>query len=64
MDFATISNFFLSKSGSPINLASAKNYTITDYEKEKKNLNPTFVKAVDLLRECGFVNVEFTSARR
>ena len=37
---------------------------VIDYEKERNNLNPSFVEAVELLRRCGFINVEYTSKRR
>lgn len=58
-----ITNFFLSKSGKDMNL-SVQDCTFKDFEKEKNNLHADFVKAVELLRKCGFVNVEFTSSRR
>lgn len=44
--------------------ATAKQVPVVDYEKEKNNLDPNFVEAVELLRRCGFINVEFTSKRR
>ena len=56
--------FFESKSGKSINLATAKQVPVVDYEKEKNNLDPNFVEAVELLRRCGFINVEFTSKRK
>lgn len=43
---------------------SVDNIIVKDYEKEKERLYPYFVEAVEILRKCGFVNVEFTSARR
>ena len=43
---------------------SVDNIIVKDYEKEKERLHPYFVEAVEILRKCGFVNVEFTSARR
>ena len=58
------SEFFESKSGNTINLASAKQVPVNDYEKERNNLDPNFVEAVELLRRCGFINVELTSKRR
>ena len=66
MDFVTVASFFTSETGKPMNLASAKNYTVENYEeqKRKKSLPIDFVNAVELLRRCGFVNVEFTSSRR
>ena len=47
MDIA--SEFFESKSGNTINLASAKQVPVNDYEKERNNLDPNFVEAVELL---------------
>lgn len=63
-DMGIASEFFESKSGNTINLASAKQVPVNDYEKERGNLDPNFVEAVELLRRCGFVNVELTSKRR
>ena len=58
------SDFFESKSGKPINLATARQVDVIDYETQKDSLNLNFVKAVDLLQHCGFINVEYTSKRR
>lgn len=58
-----VASYFLSKSGKPMNL-SVKNRPFKDFEKEKNSLHSDFVKAVELLKECGFVNVELTSSRR
>ncbi|MBR1503102.1 MAG: hypothetical protein IJ618_04365 [Prevotella sp.] len=58
-----VASFFQSKSGKPMNL-SVKDCPFKDFEKEKNSLNSNFVKAVELLKECGFVNVELTSSRR
>lgn len=63
-NFKLIASFFHTLSGSHINLATAKNCEVNDFEKEKKTLPPDFVKAVEWLKQCGFINVEFTSARR
>ena len=63
-DMGIASEFFESKSGNTINLASAKQVPVNDYEKERNNLDPNFVEAVELLRRCGFINVEYTSKRR
>ena len=63
-DMGIASEFFESKSGNTINLASAKQVPVNDYEKERNNLDPNFVEAVELLRRCGFINAEFTSKRR
>ena len=61
-----ISSVFLSESEKEINLATAKNYIVDNFEEEKRKniLPPDFIRAVELLRKCGFVNVEFTSSRR
>ena len=37
---------------------------VDNYEEKKNALPPDFIRAVELLRKCGFVNVEFTSSRR
>lgn len=58
-----IASFFQSKSGKPMNL-SVQDCTFKDFDTDKNRLHPDFVKAVELLRKCGFVNVEFTSSRR
>ena len=63
-DMGIASEFFESRSGNAINLASAKQVPVNDYEKERNNLDPNFVEAVELLRRCGFINVELTSKRR
>ena len=64
MSFITIASFFYATKGTPIHLASAKYYEVRDFEKEKKCLPLKFISAVELLRKCGFANVEFTSSRR
>lgn len=63
-DMGIVSDFFESKSGKPINLATARQVDVIDYETQKDSLNKNFVKAVDLLQHCGFINVEYTSKRR
>lgn len=65
MIFSTVASFFYNKNGKTMNLASATNYTVEDFEEEKrKKLLPlSFIKAVELLKKCGFINVEFTSSR-
>jgi hypothetical protein len=56
--------FFESKTGKSINLASARQVNVSNFEDEKDSINPNFVEAVELLRKCGFTNVEYTSKRR
>lgn len=63
-DMGAASDFFESKSGKPINLATAKQVSVIDFEKKRDYLNSNFVEAVELLRRCGFINVEYTSKRR
>ena len=58
-----VASFFQSMSGKPMNL-SVQDCPFKDFEKDENGLHPDFVKAVKLLRKCGFINVEFTSARR
>lgn len=62
--FDTIASVFQSQSENKINLATAENYIVDNFEKEKNKLHPDFASAIELLRECGFVNVEFTKSRR
>lgn len=64
MDFVAIKSFFISESGKEINLASAGYVDVKDFEKQKDGLPKYFVEAVEILRSCGFTNVEFTSKRR
>ena len=63
-ELTDIASFFISRSGKPINLASAKFIKVTDFNKEKGSLPKLFVEAVEILQNCGFINVEFTSKRR
>lgn len=58
-----VASYFQSMSGKPMNL-SVQDCPFKDFEKDENGLHPDFVKAVKLLRKCGFINVEFTSARR
>ena len=63
-DMGIAAEFFESKTGKPINPATARYISVNNYEKERNNLDPNFVEAVELLRRCGFTNVEYTSKRR
>jgi hypothetical protein len=58
-----VASYFISKSRKAMNL-SVQSCTFKDFDNEKNKLNSDFVNAVELLRKCGFVNVEFTSSRR
>lgn len=62
--FELVSKFFESKSGKNINLATAKYENGENFDKRKNCIDPNFVKAVEILRDCGFINVEYTSKRR
>jgi len=66
MQFSTVAKFFYKENGKPMNLATATHCTVENFEEEKrkKRLHFSFIKAVELLRKSGFVNVEFTSSRR
>lgn len=64
MNFRTVATFFYKENGNQINLSTAKNYLVKDFDNEKESLPRNFTKAVELLRKCGFRNVEFTSSRR
>ena len=64
MNFKTASTFFISDSGKDINLASAKYVDGKDFDNNRSFLSASFVEAVEILRRCGFTNVEFTSMRR
>ncbi len=63
-DMGIAAEFFESKTGKPINPATARYVSVNNYEKERNNLDPNFVEAVELLRRCGFINVEYTLKRR
>lgn len=63
-DMGIAAEFFESKTGKPINPATARYVSVNNYEKERNNLDPNFVEAVELLRRCGFINVEYTTKRR
>lgn len=63
-DMGIAAEFFESKTGKPINPATARYVSVNNYEKERNNLDPNFVEAVELLRSCGFINVEYTTKRR
>ena len=63
-NFEIAANFFESKTGKGINLASAKDVKCKNYENEKKILPDNFNKAVEFLNASGFANVEYTSMRR
>jgi hypothetical protein len=67
MVFSKFASFFKHKRGKSFNLSSsAKDQGIQnkdDYESRKRSLNKGFFKVVELLRKCGFENVELTSQR-
>ena len=48
-----VASFFQSMSGKPMNL-SVQDCPFKDFEKDENGLHPDFVKAVKLLRKCGF----------
>lgn len=56
-------DFFESSTGKRMNLATATYEEGKDFDKKRGSLRESFEKAVDILRECGFINVEFTSKR-
>ena len=56
--------FFLSKTGKNINFGTETHIEVDNFDREKIYLNKSFVKAVELLRRCGFFNVEYSSKRR
>lgn len=64
MNFRTVATFFYKENGNQMNFSTAKNYLVKDFDNEKESLPRNFTKAVELLRKCGFRNVEFTSSRR
>lgn len=59
-----IATFFQSSSGNSINLATAKHIRVSNFDKEKNDIDQNFVEAVEILRRCGFINAEYTSKRR
>ena len=58
------SEFFESNSGKLINLGTARHIEVTNFDSEKYSIDNNFVEAVEILRRCGFINVEFTKKRR
>ena len=62
--FEIFASFFIQDSKKKMNLASAKDCGTVNFDEKKSNLPPSFVKAVLLLRLCGFCNVECTKARK
>lgn len=62
--FEIFASFFIQDSKKKMNLASAKDCGTENFDEKKSYLHPSFVKAVLLLRLCGFCNVECTKARR
>jgi len=56
--------FFEAKTGKKINLASARQVNVSNFEDEKDSIDPNFVEAVEILKKSGFTNVEYTSKRR
>ena len=56
--------FFESKTGKSINLASARHVNVSNFEKEKIDIDPNFVEAVEILKKSGFINAEYTLKRR
>lgn len=57
-------NFFESNTGKQINLATARQVEVENFDKEKNLIDKNFVEAVELLRSSGFINVELTMKRR
>ena len=41
-----------------------KHVNVSDFEKEKIDIDPNFVEAVEILKKSGFINAEYTSKRR
>ena len=64
MVFRKVASFFDSESEKEMNLASAKHIRVSNFDKEKNDIDQNFVKAVEILRRCGFINAEYTSKRR
>lgn len=56
-------DFFESSTGKRMNLATATYEEGKDFDKKRGSLRESFEKAVDILRECGFINVELASKR-
>ena len=56
-------DFFESSTGKRMNLASARYVDGKALGEERMIIPKSFIEAVGILRECGFVNVEFTSKR-
>ena len=59
----TVGTFFESKRGKDVNLATA-DYISKEEFNQKPNMNPNLSLAVEILKECGFEEVEATSTRK
>lgn len=42
----------------------SKHVNVSNFEKEKIDIDPNFVEAVEILKKSGFINAEYTSKRR
>ena len=61
-DLGTAGTFFIGKSGNEVNLATAK-YISKERFNHTPNMFPNLKHAVEILKECGFDEVEVTSTR-
>jgi len=59
----TVATFFESKRGKDVNLATA-NYISKEDFNQRPNNDPNLSLAVEILKECGFEEVEATSTRK
>lgn len=59
----TVGTFFESKRGKKVNLATADYISKEDFN-QTPNMFPNLSRAVDILKECGFEEVETTSTRK
>lgn len=59
----TVGTFFESKRGKDVNLSTA-DYISKEEFNQKPNMNPNLSLAVEILKECGFEEVEATSTRK
>lgn len=63
MGLGTVGTFFESKRGKEVNLGTAK-YISKEQFNQTPNMFPVLSRAVEILKECGFEEVEATSTRK
>lgn len=55
---SNVNKYFVSKTGKSMNLAVSTACEIKNYDEDRKKLPSTLCKVIDMLKACGFINVE------